>query len=459
MASSSRINLKERNETDGEYDDNSACVPGFDGNNSDLGSCGSDSDVDDHLCDILESNEDVLVEQCRVWYDVDMKNIPPAAPRFPFTGNPDVDSTCKPVECFELYFDQAMIDIVVRETNRYAEQFISTKSPKREMLRILILQGIVKLPRQEWHWSKRKIIRSSIFPELMSRNMFLLRMKFMHFTNNDSIDLLNHPNPKLWNFFDILLAWMRVWCSTKAVLDGKCSMRKKEANFGLKFFVLCETDSGYICDFLLYTGKSTVYNEKYDKFPISAKVVLHLMDQYLNLDVPIKEKTDIYGTVNSRRKDLPQGFSKEYRLKLVENHIEKYSDPNNQSPRGRSNATPNPLRLTARHFASHILPNPVKKELRRQSAVCCAKKNDNGKHISYVTWPLGDTCVNTLGLAASLELSCEHDSVVVAGNTITLASCLEKSPLYICNAYGTNHERFVPYALLVCSMMDDGELP
>ena len=53
---------------------------------------------------------------------------------------------------------------------------------------------------------------------------------------------------------------------------------------------------------------------------------MHLMDQFLNkgycvtvdnwymspelADVLIKQNTDIYGTVNSRRKDLPQGFSK-----------------------------------------------------------------------------------------------------------------------------------------------------
>ncbi|KAJ8871544.1 hypothetical protein PR048_027868 [Dryococelus australis] len=39
----------------------------------------------------------------------------------------------------------------------------------------------------------------------------------------------------------------------------------------------------------------------------------------------------------------------EYHLQLVENHIERYSDPNNQSPRGGPSATPNPLGLTARH--------------------------------------------------------------------------------------------------------------
>lgn len=227
MASCSRKNVKDKNVTDGESDD-SDYVPCFDGNDSvsgsvDLDSSGSGSDSDDSSDDSI-SSADIQLQQCRVWCDVDMHNIPPPPPRFPFTGKPgvaeDVDSTCKPLECFELYFDHAMIEIVVRETNRYAEQFISKNPPKerslyktwtptteneiRLFLGILILQGIVKLPRQEWYWSKRKVLHSSIFPELMSRNRFLLLMKFLHFANNDSIDLLNHPNPKLWKFFEIM---------------------------------------------------------------------------------------------------------------------------------------------------------------------------------------------------------------------------------------------------------------
>jgi hypothetical protein len=559
MASSSNINLKDRNEIEGESDDDSDYVPGIDENNSDLESVdlgSSDSDSDDDLYNISDSNEEDYSEldQCRVWYDVNMQDIPAPPPRFPFTGNPgvvvDIDSTARPLECFELYFDQVMIDIIVRETNRYADQYISKNPPKvrslykawtptsenemRLFLGIMILQGIVKLPRQEWCWSKRKIIHVPVFSELMSRNRFLLLMKFMHFSDNENFDLDNHPNPKLRKFFEVMehlrnrfrevyvpaesLSLDESLMLYKGRLGWKMFNAKKRARFGLKFFVVCETETGYICDFLLYTGKSTVYNKKYDQFPISTKVVLHLMDQFLKkgycvtvdnwymspelADVLIKQNTDIYGTVNSRRKDLPVGFSKgklqkgeiqafqrgkvmalkwqdkktvcllstihnattkvvknrcgkdvvkpkvvcdyndtmggvdrsdqemsyypssrkqqhkyykkifrhfidqaiwnsyiiftkissgkkidfiEYRMQLVEDHIEKYSDPNIQSPKGRPSAFPNPLRLTARHFASHIPPNAIKKEPRRQCAVCCSKKNDNGKRIRKET--------------------------------------------------------------------------
>ncbi|GFU13864.1 piggyBac transposable element-derived protein 4 [Trichonephila clavipes] len=64
---------------------------------------------------------------------------------------------------------------------------------------------------------------------------------------------------------------------------------------------------------------------------------------------------------------------------MVEESIRKYSDRDNCSGPGRSSSTLNPLRLTARHFASHIPSNPIKREPRRQCAVCCSRKDANGK--------------------------------------------------------------------------------
>ena len=90
MASSSNINLKDRNEIEGEADNDSDYVPNFDENNSDLESVdldSSDCDSDDDLSNISDSNDEDYAEldQCRVWYDVNMQNIPPPPPRFPFT--------------------------------------------------------------------------------------------------------------------------------------------------------------------------------------------------------------------------------------------------------------------------------------------------------------------------------------------------------------------------------------
>ena len=56
---------------------------------------------------------------------------------------------------------------------------------------------------------------------------------------------------------------------------------KKRARFGLKFFMVCEAETGYISDFLICTGNETVYNPKFANYPVPSKIVLNLIDIFL----------------------------------------------------------------------------------------------------------------------------------------------------------------------------------
>ncbi|GBM40881.1 PiggyBac transposable element-derived protein 4 [Araneus ventricosus] len=336
-------------------------------------------------------------------------------------------------------------------------------------------------------------------------------MKFLHFTNNEEFDKDNHPWPKLNKIYDIMehlrnkfrnlyipdknLSIDESLMRFKGRLSWKMFIAKKRARFGLKFFVVCEVGTGYIADFLIYTGNGTVYNPKFAKYPVSTKIVLHLMDRFLGqgycvtmdnyymspqlADILISERTDLYGTVNKMRKDLPPNFAKEkipkgdvlayqrgkvmalkwqdkksvflmstvhnassrlvkckskktvlkpivvcdynntmggvdlcdqemsyyptlrkqqgkyikifrqfmdqslwnayilykkdnplqnitlldFRLQIIELSIQKYSDRNSSVHSSRCSSTLNPMRLTARHFASHIPQIPSRKSL------------------------------------------------------------------------------------------------
>ena len=91
--------------------------------------------------------------------------------------------------------------------------------------------------------------------------------------------------------------------------------------------MLGEVETAYISEYLIYTGNRTVYNPKFSNFPVSSKIVLHLMNRFLSknycitmdsycislklADILILEKKDSYGTVNKNRKDLPPNFAKE----------------------------------------------------------------------------------------------------------------------------------------------------
>ena len=71
----------------------------------------------------------------------------------------------------------------------------------------------------------------------------------------------------------------------------------------------------------------------------------------------------------------------ELRMKIIEESIEKYSNTDKSGCPGRPSSSLNLFRMTDRHFPSHIPPNFVKRESKRQYAVCCSKKDANGKKI------------------------------------------------------------------------------
>ena len=84
-----------------------------------------------------------------------------------------------PLDYFQLYFTDAVVDLLVIETNRYAEQYIQrnvvpphspvntwTPTDKNEMLAFLgltVLMGIVYKPRLTMYWSTDLVYKTSIF--------------------------------------------------------------------------------------------------------------------------------------------------------------------------------------------------------------------------------------------------------------------------------------------------------
>ncbi|GIY03723.1 piggyBac transposable element-derived protein 4 [Caerostris darwini] len=84
------------------------------------------------------------------------------------------------------------------------------------------------------------------------------------------------------------------------------------------------------------------------------------------------------------RKNGGKNTQLEFRLDLIDRVIEKYHSGLNFH-RGRPGSVPNPLRLTERHFLEIIAPTDKKLRPARQCAVCCSKRNENGKRIRKET--------------------------------------------------------------------------
>lgn len=247
---------------------------------------GSDSEEE-------ESSDDKMAS-AREWYRIDPDSIPARPPRFEFKGSPGVTITVssppQPVELFEAYFDDELIDVIVVETNRYASQLLNssnlsqhsrfkkwsalTREEPRVSLSLLLLQGIVQKPNERMYWSRNRLIETTAFGEIMPRNRFQLIMRMLHFVDNATIEILEgHPQPhlrKIWPVYQELLTKYRtLYVLERDVsvdeslllfrgrLSSKQYMPLKRARFGIKSFLLCESESGYIWNSVIYTGKGT----------------------------------------------------------------------------------------------------------------------------------------------------------------------------------------------------------
>ncbi|GBO11453.1 PiggyBac transposable element-derived protein 4 [Araneus ventricosus] len=118
-------------------------------------------------------------------------------------------------------------------------------------------------------------------------------MKFLHFTNNETIDLETHPQPGLRNVYEVYDAINRKFKSSyvperdvsvdeslllyKGRLGCKQYLPKKRARFGIKFYQLCESSSGYIWNSFIYTGKDMPLWNESPNYKSTTNIVMTLL--------------------------------------------------------------------------------------------------------------------------------------------------------------------------------------
>ena len=259
-----------------------------------------------------ESENDESLDSVRNWIHIDTSAPVPAPPRFPFTGNPGLKvsiETGDPLEYFLQFFDETVLNFIVDETNKYAENYLATKelTPSSRLLKwkrtdcqelrrflgLLLFQGLVKKPVERFFWSIRPILSTPFFGKVMTEQRYALIMKFSHFEDGEKYDPENHPNKKLRKIFDLHLLIIEKFQTVyipeknitvddsliahKGFLDWKQYIPSKRARFGMKLFQLCESDSGYIWNSLIYTGKGTVLMQDYEEYGLVIKTVMTLL--------------------------------------------------------------------------------------------------------------------------------------------------------------------------------------
>ncbi|XP_068250307.1 piggyBac transposable element-derived protein 4-like [Palaemon carinicauda] len=270
-----------------------------------------------------------------------------------------------PMEYFAKFFDEEVIDYLVTKTNRYAGEFLDENGDRlssqsrvnrwydtdaceiKLFVGLLILQGIDSKLENSMYFTSRESIATLFYRKVMSGRRFDLLQKILHLVDNATIaDGPGRKTAKIKPFTDLILKKFREnyiprknisidesLMGWKGNLSWVQYIPAKRKRFGIKFFELCESSTGYIWNFCIYSGKNTTFLDKYKNLPVTSRVVMSLMDPLLGkgyclytdnfytsptlADMLVDNETETVGTLRLTRKDVP-AFIKNAKLKKGE---------------------------------------------------------------------------------------------------------------------------------------------
>ena len=97
-----------------------------------------------------------------------------------------------PLQKFNYFFDETILDLITSESIKYAAQknvsFSVTASEIRAVMGILLLSGYRPVPARRMYWSSDEDVRSDFVADAISRDRFEQNLTFLHFTDNMKLD-------------------------------------------------------------------------------------------------------------------------------------------------------------------------------------------------------------------------------------------------------------------------------
>lgn len=269
---------------------------------------------------------------------------------FPFTGQyglqRELAADISPLEVFFLILDDEVIDLLVTETNRFAEQTIASKVPRKyaritkwtptdaaemkKFLGLTLWMGLVRLNSLQDYWARQGIYKLDIPRSTMPRNRYQLLLSMLHFCNNETIPAGDRLG-KIQPLVDMLQRkFQALFCPGEdIVIDetlvpwrGRLIFRQyipnKAHRYGIKLFKLCSID-GYTWSLKIYSGKSASGEREVG---LAQNVCLQLCGELLNegrtLYVDnfytsyelarsmLDKQTHLVGTLRANKKHIPK---------------------------------------------------------------------------------------------------------------------------------------------------------
>ena len=248
---------------------------------------------------------------------------------------------------FNLIFSDELIDIIVRETNRYARQKLAgndtrlakwhdtTRQEVKAYFGICLVMGINNLPRLAMYWSSDPFIGNTGIQNIMTKNRFEELSQYLHFSNSETEPQRGEENfDRLYKVRSLLSGVLEN--SQKAyepsknlsidegmiAFKGRLSFRQympaKPTEYGIKVWMAADSENGYVNNFSVYLGKEAnvprVNGLGYDVVMKMASPFLRkhrhiFFDNFFTstklMEDLLAQDTYACGTVRSNRKDLP----------------------------------------------------------------------------------------------------------------------------------------------------------
>lgn len=256
-----------------------------------------------------------------------------------------------PLDVFECFFTKDFMESITDQTNRYYEYLSRQNNDDSSRLKrwkpadykemycflaVTIFMPQLKKLNVSDYWTTDSYLSTPIFGRLMKRDRYLLIMRLLHFTDNDAEPVEGDSLRKIRSVVDHLKTTFKSnfypfqnLCIDESLLlyKGRLYFKQyipsKRHRFGVKFFLLCDCETGYVLDFIIYTGVTTDVEEyTAEKMGKSGEIVMTLLAPYLNKGHTLfvdnwyssptlfshlhDKKTNTCGTVKPTRKFMPK---------------------------------------------------------------------------------------------------------------------------------------------------------
>ena len=253
-----------------------------------------------------------------------------------------------PREVFEMFFSDDLMQLMVTESNRYAEEVMRnekfatwmkiTVDEMKAFLGFSILMGLNQLPAVKDYWKSEYLHYSPIAGRL-PRDRFLEISRYVHFVDNTTLQPRGSPGHdrlgKVRLVIDHLSAkFAEVYHPHKEVavdeamikFQGRSSLKqympKKPIKRGIKVWVLGDSQTGYFSKFDIYCGKGSSPKKnlgtqvvKTLTEPLKGKFHYVYFDNFFTSEQLMTELEDGAYTCGTARKDR-KGFPEQLKVNL-----------------------------------------------------------------------------------------------------------------------------------------------